>query len=42
MKTIIIASVVVAGGWFTGRMMHSFVEFVIEFNKKHNDKNPDE
>ena len=42
LKTLLIASVVVTLGWFTGRMMHNFVDFVMEAIEKHNRENRDE
>ena len=42
MKTIVIASVVVTLGWFTGRMIHAFVDFVVEFTKKQDRENRDD
>ena len=35
-ETLVIASVVVTLGWFTGKMITSFVDFVVEYNRKHN------
>ena len=42
MTTIGIAMIVVTLGWFTGRMMHNFVDFVMEAIEKHNRENRDE
>ena len=42
LKTLLIASVVVTLGWFTGRMITSFVDFVIEFNRKRDRENRDD
>ena len=42
LNTILLASAVVALGWFTGKTIHSFVDFVIEFTKKHERENRDE
>ena len=41
-KTIGIATVVVTLGWLTGKMIHSFVDFVIQAIDKHNRENRDE
>tara|TARA_B100000131_G_scaffold316994_1_gene358152 strand:+ start:1382 stop:1519 length:138 start_codon:yes stop_codon:yes gene_type:complete len=41
-ETIVIASVVVTLGWFTGKMITSFVDFVIEFNRKRDRENRDD
>jgi len=38
-ETIVIASVVVTLGWFTGKMISSFVDLVVEFNRKHDREN---
>jgi hypothetical protein len=40
--TLLIATVVVTLGWFTGRMITSFVDFVIEFNRKQDRENRDD
>tara|TARA_A100001391_G_C4816996_1_gene210178 strand:- start:279 stop:416 length:138 start_codon:yes stop_codon:yes gene_type:complete len=42
LKTILIASVVVTLGWLTGKMMHNFVNFVMEAIEKHNRENRDD
>jgi hypothetical protein len=42
LKTIIIASVVISLGWFTGRMIHTFVNFIMDAIEKHNKENRDE
>jgi hypothetical protein len=42
LKTMLIASAVVTLGWFTGRMITTFVDFVIEFNRKHDRENRDD
>ena len=41
-ETILIASVVVTLGWFAGRVIHTFVDFAIEFTKKHDRENRDD
>ena len=41
-ETIVIASVVVTLGWFTGKVIHTFVDFAVEFNKKHDRENRDD
>jgi len=40
--TLLIATVVIASGFFVGRMMHSFVDFVMEAIEKHNRENRDD
>ncbi len=42
LNTLLIASAVVALGWFTGRMIHTFVDFVVEFTKKQDRENRDD
>ena len=42
LKTLIIASVVVTLGWFTGKVIHTFVDFAIEFTKKQDRENRDD
>jgi hypothetical protein len=42
MKTLGIAMIVVTLGWFAGRMIHNFVDFVMEAIEKHNRENRDE
>jgi hypothetical protein len=42
LKTIIIASVVISLGWLTGRMIHTFVNFIMDAIEKHNKENRDE
>jgi hypothetical protein len=42
LKTIIIASVVISLGWLTGRMIHIFVNFIMDAIEKHNKENRDE
>jgi len=42
LETILIASVVVTLGWFTGKTIHTFVDFVIEFSKKYDRENTDD
>ena len=41
-ETILIASVVVTLGWFTGRVIHTFVDFAVEFTKKQDRENRDD
>ena len=41
-ETLVIASVVVTLGWFTGKMITSFVDFVVEYNRKHDRENRDD
>ncbi len=42
LETILIASVVVTLGWFTGRVIHTFVDFAVEFTKKQDRENRDD
>ena len=42
MTTLGIAMIVVTLGWLTGKMMHSFVDFVMEAIEKHNRENRDD
>jgi hypothetical protein len=42
LKTLLIASLVVTAGWLTGKAIHGFVDFVIEFLKDHERDNRDE
>jgi len=41
-ETLLIASVVITLGWFTGKMIHTFVDFVLEFTKKQDRENIDD
>ena len=41
-ETLLIASAVVTLGWFTGKMITSFVDFVVEYNRKHDRENRDD
>jgi hypothetical protein len=41
-ETILIASAVVTLGWFTGKTITSFVDFVVEYNRKHDRENRDD
>jgi hypothetical protein len=41
-ETLGIAMIVVTLGWFTGKMIHGFVDFVIEFSKKYDRENKDD
>ena len=42
LETILIASAVVTLGWFTGKTITSFVDFVVEFNRKQDRENRDD
>jgi hypothetical protein len=42
MKTFFIAMVVVGAGWLTGKAIHNFVDFIIEFSKKQDRENRDD
>ena len=34
MKTLLIGTVIVTAGWMFGKAIHSFVDYIVEFNKK--------
>ena len=35
LESVMYATLFVGLGWFTGRMIHNFVEFALEYIKKH-------
>ncbi len=41
-ETLVIASVVVTLGWFTGKMITSFVDLVVEHSRKQDRENRDD
>ena len=41
-ETILIASVVVTLGWFAGKTITTFVDFVVEYNRKQDRENRDD
>jgi hypothetical protein len=41
-ETLGIAMIVVTLGWFTGRMIHSFIDFVMVAIEKHDRENRDD
>ena len=35
LESLMYATLFVGSGWFVGRMIHNFVEFALEYIKKH-------